>query len=130
MRSIFTQLNDKKQVVIEPNDKKDFEDSIQKYHELIIRGKGAIFFAICRGVTICWWLGRASEGIDFSNEKARAVVICGVPYPNARDPRVVLKKALIDSQGGKGEYASYILLSYIYLAIGMRNKLLEPWIKR
>ena len=47
-----------------------------------------MFFAVCRG--------KASEGIDFSDEKGRAVIICGIPYPAARDPKVLLKKKFLD----------------------------------
>jgi Fanconi anemia group J protein len=41
--------------------------------------KGAIFFAVCRG--------KVSEGIDFADELARAVVIIGIPFPSLVDPK-------------------------------------------
>eukprot|EP00949_MAST-11_sp_MAST-11-sp1_P001675 g1675.t1 len=47
--------------------------------------------------------GKISEGIDFSDRYARAVLIVGIPYPSFADVRVKLKKAHLDSQAvGKG----------------------------
>ena len=37
-----------------------------------------------------------SEGIDFSNNYGRAVIITGLPYPPYKDPRVVLKQQYLD----------------------------------
>ncbi len=34
-----------------------------------------------------------SEGIDFSDGLARAVVCIGIPYPNYKDLRVTMKQA-------------------------------------
>jgi Rad3-related DNA helicase len=41
--------------------------------------KGAILLAVCRG--------RSSEGIDFTDEIARAVLIVGIPFPSFVDKR-------------------------------------------
>lgn len=40
--------------------------------------------------------GRMSEGLDFSDNAARCVVIVGIPYPQVGDARVVLKKDYLD----------------------------------
>jgi regulator of telomere elongation helicase 1 len=53
-------------------------------------GKGAILMGVCRG--------RMSEGLDFSDNAARCVVIVGIPYPNYSDPKVVLKKDYLDKK--------------------------------
>ncbi|XP_010935304.2 uncharacterized protein [Elaeis guineensis] len=45
---------------------------------------GAALLAVCRG--------KVSEGIDFSDENARVVVIVGIPFPNINDVQVMLKK--------------------------------------
>ncbi|XP_056164898.1 uncharacterized protein LOC115666787 isoform X2 [Syzygium oleosum] len=51
--------------------------------------KGAAFLAVCRG--------KVSEGIDFSDENARAVIIVGIPFPNVNDIQVALKKKYNDT---------------------------------
>jgi len=44
--------------------------------------------AVCRG--------KMSEGIDFADRHGRAVIVTGIPFPAAFDPRVVLKKSFMD----------------------------------
>lgn len=48
-------------------------------------GGGALFLAVCRG--------KVSEGLDFADDNARGVIVVGVPFPNAMDSQVKLKKA-------------------------------------
>jgi hypothetical protein len=50
---------------------------------------GALFFAVCRG--------KVSEGIDFSDDNARAVIAVGIPFPNFKDEQVTLKREYNDS---------------------------------
>merc|ERR1712240_264875 len=51
---------------------------------------GAIFFAVCRG--------KVSEGLDFADNNARAVICVGIPFPNARSMLVDLKKQYNDER--------------------------------
>ncbi|CAF4386004.1 unnamed protein product, partial [Adineta steineri] len=46
--------------------------------------KGGLLLAVCRG--------RASEGIDFSDNNARCVITLGIPYPNVQDEEVIFKR--------------------------------------
>jgi Rad3-related DNA helicase len=46
--------------------------------------KGGLLLAVCRG--------RASEGIDFSDNNARCVITIGIPYPNVQDEEVNFKR--------------------------------------
>jgi regulator of telomere elongation helicase 1 len=41
--------------------------------------------------------GKVSEGLDFNDQNARAVIVCGIPFPPLLDPRVVLKKKYLDT---------------------------------
>ncbi|CAL5082743.1 unnamed protein product [Urochloa decumbens] len=50
---------------------------------------GAALLAVCRG--------KVSEGIDFSDDNARVVVVVGIPFPNINDVQVKLKKKYNDS---------------------------------
>lgn len=49
---------------------------------------GAIFLAVYRG--------KVSEGIDFSDDNARAVLAVGIPFPNFKDLQVSLKREYQD----------------------------------
>lgn len=61
---------------------------IEEYYKAIQENKGAMFLAVYRG--------KVSEGLDFSDWKARAVIILGLPYPPYQDPRVVMKREYLD----------------------------------
>ncbi|KAL4100579.1 hypothetical protein PRIC1_008370 [Phytophthora ramorum] len=51
---------------------------------------GAIFLAVYRG--------KVSEGIDFSDDNARAVLAVGIPFPNFKDLQVSLKREYQDNK--------------------------------
>ena len=44
------------------------------------RPNGALMLAVCRG--------KVSEGLDFADNNARAVVCVGIPFPNFKDTQV------------------------------------------
>jgi regulator of telomere elongation helicase 1 len=48
---------------------------MDRYYSAVFEdeSKGAILMGVCRG--------RISEGLDFSDNAARAVIIVGIPYP-------------------------------------------------
>ncbi len=50
----------------------------------------AVFFAVCRG--------KVSEGINFSDNYARTVMLIGVPFPATKDPFVILKREYQDKK--------------------------------
>lgn len=41
--------------------------------------------------------GTLSEGIDFTDEAARCVIMIGVPYPKLSAPRIFLKRHFLDN---------------------------------
>ncbi|XP_042298181.1 Fanconi anemia group J protein [Sceloporus undulatus] len=82
-----------KTVIVEPKggDKADFDDLLQTYYDAIKckEGKdGALLIAVCRG--------KVSEGLDFSDDNARAVITIGIPFPNVKDLQVELKRKYND----------------------------------
>ncbi|CAG8485472.1 5906_t:CDS:10 [Ambispora gerdemannii] len=82
-------LTQNKEPVIESKNKQEFIDTMARFDKKILeRGRGSIFFAVCRG--------KVSEGIDFTDAKGRAVIITGIPYPPFRDPKVTLKREYLD----------------------------------
>ncbi|CAM8972259.1 unnamed protein product [Rhodiola kirilowii] len=117
----WSQLNTLKSVFVEPRggSQDDFEPILKGYYDTIRQGgtplfqrkkrgkklgpynsvdpvknemdrkDGAAFLAVCRG--------KVSEGIDFSDDNARVVIIVGVPFPNVNDIQIELKKKYNDN---------------------------------
>lgn len=67
--NVWERMKSYKEPFVEPRDKNNFADSLKLFYQRIsdITQKGAILFAVCRG--------KASEGIDFSDTRCRAVII-------------------------------------------------------
>nr|CCA14540.1 conserved hypothetical protein [Albugo laibachii Nc14] len=87
--TIWIRIAKLKEVFVEPRNRTEFNVIVDEYHQSIkVKQEGAVFFAVCRG--------RVSEGIDFANEKGRAVVITGLPFPPTKDPKIILKKGILD----------------------------------
>uniref|UniRef100_A0A7N1A1Q7 DNA 5'-3' helicase FANCJ n=1 Tax=Kalanchoe fedtschenkoi TaxID=63787 RepID=A0A7N1A1Q7_KALFE len=116
----WSQLNTHKSIFVEPRggSQDDFEPVLNGYYDSIRQGgrpfpqrnkrrkelgpcdsddtmkkgkvekEGAVFLAVCRG--------KVSEGIDFSDDNARVVIIVGVPFPNINDIQIELKKKYND----------------------------------
>ncbi|KAL3858387.1 hypothetical protein ACJMK2_012978 [Sinanodonta woodiana] len=100
---LWRKLLQRKRVVVEPraSEKVEFEE-LMKYFYDSIHGDaadsdedvdnsevdGALFFAVCRG--------KVSEGLDFADNNARAVITVGIPYPSIKDNQVKLKKEYND----------------------------------
>ena len=104
-----------KDVIVEPRQMRDFADEMQRFDDAIkeaerdcnifratrnisfngnsiLAGKGritgALMMAVCRG--------KVSEGIDFKDNHARAVITVSIPYPSVMDLNVKLKKQYND----------------------------------
>lgn len=86
----WERISKQKRMLVEGN-KGSFDDDISTYRrECANDGPGAVFLAVFRG--------KLSEGIDFKDEAARAVIIVGIPFPNMRDLQILLKKAAQDEK--------------------------------
>ncbi len=42
--------------------------------------------------------GRLSEGINFSDELARSIIVMGLPYPNLKAPEMIEKMKYLDKK--------------------------------
>ncbi len=64
-----------KQIFKEPQSTAEYQLIIDRYYSAIYEDdlKGAVLMGVCRG--------RLSEGLDFSDNAARMVIIIGIPYP-------------------------------------------------
>lgn len=59
---------------------------------------GAFMMAVCRG--------KVSEGLDFTDNNARAVICVGIPFPNFKDTQVVLKREYNDKKSSSSSVLS------------------------
>lgn len=85
---LWEKLELKKTVITEPRGgaKGDFDELLHTYYDAIKyceERDGALLIAVCRG--------KVSEGLDFTDDNARAVVTIGIPFPNIKDLQVELK---------------------------------------
>ncbi|XP_053617782.1 Fanconi anemia group J protein homolog isoform X2 [Plodia interpunctella] len=80
---MWNELNQLKHVFVESRNVKDHNETMEDYYKYVDTNKGAILFAVFRG--------KVSEGMDFKDQQARAVVTIGIPYPNMFDRAVQAK---------------------------------------
>lgn len=66
----------------------DLQHVWRGFNKAITSGKGAVFFGVCRG--------KLSEGMDFQDEFARAVIVIGIPFAHVKSKSVQLKKEFND----------------------------------
>ncbi|XP_059479743.1 Fanconi anemia group J protein homolog isoform X2 [Neocloeon triangulifer] len=96
MTGTWHKLTAMKDVIVEPRQVKDFADAMANFDDSIRRAEsgrhqtqtGALLLAVCRG--------KVSEGIDFRDNHARAVITVSIPFPNVKDMNVKLKKQYND----------------------------------
>jgi regulator of telomere elongation helicase 1 len=97
---IWSTMSNHKELLIEPRSSSEFNAIIKDFEIKSKIGKGCAFFAVCRG--------KASEGIDFSDHCARAVVLTGMPYPPLYDPKIKLKKDYLDANVSRCIYFYFV----------------------
>ena len=81
----------------EPKKAAEYQLVMDRYYNSVFNNdeketgcNGAILMGVCRG--------RISEGLDFSDNAARCVIIVGIPFPQMVDPKVILKKEYLDEK--------------------------------
>ncbi|OQR72821.1 Fanconi anemia group J protein-like [Tropilaelaps mercedesae] len=90
---IWSELEQLKHVFIEGQS--SFPEMMQEYFEKSLSSRGALLMAVCRG--------KVSEGEDFPDNFARAVVVIGLPFPNYKDVTIKDKMAFNDRRQQLGE---------------------------
>eukprot|EP00092_Neocalanus_flemingeri_P038788 GFUD01042231.1.p1 GENE.GFUD01042231.1~~GFUD01042231.1.p1 ORF type:complete len:1506 (+),score=423.98 GFUD01042231.1:334-4518(+) len=95
----WQQLFERKAIVTEPRFGDQLEVAMKEFYSVIEASHhhpnefgqdGALFMAVCRG--------KVSEGLDFADNNARAVVCVGIPFPAFKDTLVDLKKKYNDGR--------------------------------
>lgn len=81
----------KSQIVVEPRTggADALGEAMGTYYGAISGGGGALLIAVCRG--------KVSEGLDFTDQNARGVLLVGIPFPNIKDSKVEAKRKYNDS---------------------------------
>ncbi|KAJ4461334.1 putative Regulator of telomere elongation helicase 1 [Paratrimastix pyriformis] len=87
---LWDRIGEQKVALVEPKQSSQLNPAIQTYLSAVAAGRGAVFFAVCRG--------KLSEGLDFADRNCRAAVITGLPYAQVKDPWVQLKRDFIDER--------------------------------
>ncbi|KAL7436234.1 hypothetical protein ACHAXM_006329 [Skeletonema potamos] len=87
----WRRLLSKKAIVLEPRSTSDLNDAIAEFKKFIglPKSNGCILMGVCRG--------KISEGIDFSDDMCRAVIVTGLPFAPFYDPKVKLKRDFLDA---------------------------------
>ncbi|OHS99988.1 helicase [Tritrichomonas foetus] len=86
----FSTIDKMKKIFIEEQRKKS-NNTYENYKKQIKSEKKTLLIAVCRG--------KMSEGMDFTDNQARAVFAFGIPFPAINDADVALKKSYNDSTG-------------------------------
>ncbi|KAI6177065.1 DNA helicase [Aphelenchoides bicaudatus] len=93
---LIKELKAVKEVFYEPRSSRDMTEFLNEYEYAIKKPKkkltGAVMFAVFRG--------KVSEGLNFADDRARAVISIGIPYPSVGDQQVKQKK-LFNDQNAK-----------------------------
>ena len=92
--SVLAQLSRRKRVFTEPRAAADV-DAVWTDYAAAARaatGGGAVLFAVMGG--------KMSEGINFSDDLARGVIVVGLPFGNPADPELRERMAYLDRRSG------------------------------
>ena len=88
---VLTQIESQKKLFEEPTSASQVQTILADYANTIKEEKkGAILFSVVGG--------KMSEGINFADELGRAVVMVGLPYPNAYSGEIIAKRKFIESE--------------------------------
>ncbi|GIY22403.1 fanconi anemia group J protein [Caerostris darwini] len=101
---LWDKLFSKKIIVCEPRKQNNFAQVMSEFYDAVKQNEypgsvnGALFLAVCRG--------KVSEGLDFADNNARAVITVGIPFPNIKDAQVDLKRKYNDMYYSKRQIMS------------------------
>ncbi|KNB43068.1 ATP-dependent RNA helicase [Blastocystis sp. subtype 4] len=115
----FTLLNQQKRVFCESRGKEDIFGSYAKH--IRNTGKGALLFAVIGG--------KLSEGINFSDELGRCVMVVGMPYANKKDVILQERMRFADSQsiGAGSELYRNMCIKAVNQTIGRAFRHKKDW---
>ncbi|KAL4481081.1 hypothetical protein ABPG72_015036 [Tetrahymena utriculariae] len=89
-QKIYNRLLSKKFIYWEGKTNTETMSAMQDFKQKSKTQKGSAFFCVARG--------KITEGIDFSDESARAVILIGLPYPPLKNINIQVKKDYLNQQ--------------------------------
>jgi len=92
---------------MEPIDPSKWQVTMDSFYKTTFERKGKITGSILMGVD-CVWI---SEGLNFSDNLARCVIVVGIPHPQITDPRVILKQDYLNKKCLKDNSQGFQALS-------------------
>ncbi|KAE8740581.1 hypothetical protein FOCC_FOCC013914 [Frankliniella occidentalis] len=152
---VISQIESKKKIFREPKQSSEVDEVLTSFATCIRRSKspsdskvtGAILFSVIGG--------KLSEGLNFSDDLGRCVVVVGLPFPNIKSVELQEQMKFLDTTVGRGggqrhyenlcmkavnqsigravrhkdDYAAVLLLDQRYLQKS-RQTALPSWIQR
>ncbi|KAF3934696.1 hypothetical protein ABW20_dc0105426 [Dactylellina cionopaga] len=99
-KSLYENLQGKKAVFREEKGSSSVDDILRDYASAIDSGKGALLLSVVGG--------KMSEGINFSDNLGRAVIMVGLPFPNVRSAEWKAKmefveQSMVERSGESGD---------------------------
>jgi chromosome transmission fidelity protein 1 len=109
--TILDQLRALKDIFLEPRTAKEVENVSLAYSESV-KSRGALLFCVING--------KMSEGINFNDELARMVIVCGLPYPNYKNnPELAEQLSYISKfKSNENDYYQILCMRAVNQAIG------------
>ncbi|KFD50287.1 hypothetical protein M513_08787 [Trichuris suis] len=108
---ILDQLQTHKQLFREPRKASEINELLENYGNAVSCSSGAILFAVVGG--------KMSEGINFSDNLCRCVVVIGMPYPNRSSLELQERMNYLNSSFNSGqEYYENLCFKAINQSVG------------
>ncbi|XP_013190361.1 ATP-dependent DNA helicase DDX11 [Amyelois transitella] len=93
---VLDTISKRKKVFREPKSASDVDQVLNKYASAVNKREGELTGAVLLSVVG----GKLSEGLNFSDDLGRCVIVVGMPYPNIRSPELNEKMKYLDRTVG------------------------------
>ncbi|CAB3257841.1 unnamed protein product [Arctia plantaginis] len=101
--NVIEAINKKKSIFREPKSASDVDQVLNKYAAAIVNKDGDKNGALLLSVVG----GKLSEGLNFSDDLGRCVLVIGLPYPNVKSPELQEKMNYLNKTSGGGAGSVY-----------------------